>query len=42
VDDDYSQANVGGWIIRHPDGTLSVTTAANFARYYQPVWLRIA
>jgi hypothetical protein len=42
VDDDYSQANVGDWIVRHPDGTLSVTAAANFARYYRPAWLRMA
>jgi hypothetical protein len=38
VDDDYSQANVGD----HPDGKMSVTAAANFARYYRPAWLRIA
>jgi hypothetical protein len=42
VDDDCSQANVGDWIIRHADGTLSVSAAANFARYYWPAWLRMA
>jgi len=42
VNDDYSLANVGDWIVRHPDGTLSVTAAANFARYYRPARLRMA
>jgi hypothetical protein len=42
VDGDCSQANVGDWIIRHPDGTLSVSAAANFARYYRPALLRLA
>jgi hypothetical protein len=42
VEDDCSQANVGDWIIRHPDGTLSVSAAVNFARYYRPAWLRVA
>jgi hypothetical protein len=34
--------NVGDWIVRHPDGTLSVTAAAIFARYNRPAWLRMA
>ena len=42
VDDYCSQANVGDWIIRHPDGTLSVSAADNFARHYRPAWLRVA
>ena len=42
VDDDYSQANVGDWIVRHPDGTPVGHRPANFARYYRPAWLRMA
>jgi hypothetical protein len=42
VDDYCSQANVGDWIIRHPDGTLSVSAADNFARHYRPALLRVA
>ena len=42
VDDYCSQANVGDWIIRHPDGTLSVSAADNFARHYRPASLRVA
>lgn len=31
------RAHPGDWIVRHPDATFEVLTAAEFARYYTPV-----